>query len=321
MDTGDDTRPDQRASTPETLQLRAATRALRLHLDELPIDYSERVPPDRFLTGMAFMLARNRYACAESMIGAGFGGTVIGSIARSVLTDGLRWLWIAQGPATRRRCILGDLLAERGRVAALLDDDCPTRTRWLMPAPPVADLGGGSHTWLDAPCVPGQEMLLNEVFGARAAEGPATTGGELAGFVAQAHEMLDLAGLRGVALILAQAGHGNYLGQRSALAGDGTPGFDLRPDHEALFMHTAAVGVYCVLVGAAVAAPGAWPYDVNRTGFMGAAAALTAEVAASATQVHGLAAKNKPRRPPTETAGRRAAAPPPPSRGGRGRRR
>lgn len=143
VSTGDDTRPDGRASTPETLRLRAATRALRLHLDELPIDYSDAVPPDRFLAGMAFMFARNRYACAESMIGAGFGGTVIGgAIARSILTEGLRWLWIAKDPASRRRCILGDLLEERSRVAAVLDTDASTMTRWLMPVPPVADLTG-----------------------------------------------------------------------------------------------------------------------------------------------------------------------------------
>jgi hypothetical protein len=76
----EDHRPDMRSVSPATSRLRAATRALRLHLDELPVDYSEAVPPDRFVTGLAFMFARNRYACAESMIGSGFGGTVIGAV-------------------------------------------------------------------------------------------------------------------------------------------------------------------------------------------------------------------------------------------------
>lgn len=131
--TTDDTRPDGRISTPENLDLRAATRAFRLHLDELPVGYDERVSPDHFLSGLASVFARNRYAWTESMIGSGFGGTVIGGIARSLLIDGLRWLWIAQEP-DRRRCILGDLLAERNRIAYLLSSDTgPSLTRFLIP--------------------------------------------------------------------------------------------------------------------------------------------------------------------------------------------
>lgn len=295
MTTGDDTRPDGRISTRETLKLRAATRVFRLHLDELPVDYDEQVSPDRFLTGLAFMFARNRYGCAESMIGSGFGGTVIGAIARSVLVDGLRWLWIAQDP-DRRTCILGDLLEQRSRIASLLrSDSCPTLTRFLIPVPPVADLTGASRTWLDARSVPDDDALLDELFATPvgAAGAKRRDAGELAGFLDQAHQMLDLAGLRGAAMVLAHAGHGNYLGQRSTLAEDGVPGFDLRADHEALFMHTAAVGTFAVLAGTAAAAPDAWPHDVNRTDFLTTAAKLAGVVAAAATPIHGLVAKTK----------------------------
>src|SRR4051794_20642212 len=88
------TRPDGRMPSPELLDLRRATRALRLHLDELPIDFDERLSGDRFLAGFAFMSGRQRFDCADSMIGAGFGGTVLGALARSLFVDGLRWLWI-----------------------------------------------------------------------------------------------------------------------------------------------------------------------------------------------------------------------------------
>jgi hypothetical protein len=87
VSSGDEQWPDGRAATPETVRLRRATRALRLHLDELPIDYDLDAPGDRFLARWAFMFTRQRYACADSMIGAGFGGTVIGSLARSVFVD------------------------------------------------------------------------------------------------------------------------------------------------------------------------------------------------------------------------------------------
>ena len=88
---GDEMRPDGRAPTPETRKLRVTTRALRYHLDTLPIEYDLDVSSDRFLAGLAFMFARQRYDCADSLIGAGFGGTVLGSIARSLFVDGLRW--------------------------------------------------------------------------------------------------------------------------------------------------------------------------------------------------------------------------------------
>jgi predicted ArsR family transcriptional regulator len=42
-------RPDGRAPTPETRKLRVTTRALRYHLDTLPIEYDLDVSSDRFL--------------------------------------------------------------------------------------------------------------------------------------------------------------------------------------------------------------------------------------------------------------------------------
>jgi len=295
VNTGDDTRPDGRVSSPETLRLRAATRALRLHIIELPVDYSEAVAPDRFLAGMAFMFARNRYECAESMVGAGFGGTVVGAIARGVLNEGLRWLWIARNPSVRRRCLLGDLLEERNRVAAVLDTDADTLIRWLMPVPPVADLTGASRTWLDADRLPDEDALLDELLMVHDEGEVPVPEDDLSSAMKQAEQLLDFAGLRGAAMVLAHAGHGNYLGQRSTLTHDGSPGFDLRADHEALFMHAAAVGVYCVLVGSTVSTPEAWPHDVDRADFLATAGSLTAEVAAAAAPIHGLSAKPRPR--------------------------
>lgn len=298
MATGDDTRPDGRASTVETLRLRAATRALRLHLDNLPDDYNEAVPPDRFIAGMAFMSARNRYDCAESMIGAGFGGTIIGAVARSVFVDGLRWLWIGQNPTQRRKCLLGDLLSERNRIAKVLNDDnCAATTRWLMPVPPVADLTGASRTWLDAPTLPSEEQLLDQLLLGPAPSQPPSLGlpaDPISDFIGRANQMLDMAGLRGAAMVLAQASHGSYLGQRSTLTEDGTPGFDVRADHEALFMQAAAVGVFATLVGTAAAVPDGWPHDVERDPFVEKAAVLAAEVSDAAVAIHRLAAKAKP---------------------------
>ncbi len=127
---GDDNRPDGRTTTSETEALRVATRALREHLDELPVDYNLNMPGDRFLAGLAFMFARQRYDCADSMIGAGFGGTVLGFMARSLFVDGLRWLWIGQDPE-RRRSLLGDLLKERNHlciqfeISQLFSRSCP----------------------------------------------------------------------------------------------------------------------------------------------------------------------------------------------------
>ena len=74
-----DDRPDGRIASSELIQLRASTRALRNHLDQLPIDYAHDLTGDRVLAGMSFNFARQQYACAESLIGAGMGGTVLGA--------------------------------------------------------------------------------------------------------------------------------------------------------------------------------------------------------------------------------------------------
>jgi hypothetical protein len=50
-------------------------------------------------------------------------------------------------------------------------------------------------------------------------------------------------------MVLAHAGHGNYLGLQSCLTGDGAADHDLRADHEALFMQIAAIGGHRCGVG------------------------------------------------------------------------
>lgn len=278
--------------------MRAATRALRVYLDDLPIDYDERVPPEKFLTGIAFMVARNRYGCADSMIGSGFGGTVVGAIARSILTDGLRWLWVAQSQ-DRDPCILGDLLEERSRIASVVPSEAEVRTRLLMPIPPVADLTGASQQWVSAPATPHEDALLDDLLSSPTDASTRRTSPrpdlppEVAKALLRARQFFDLAGLRGAAAVLAHAGHGNYLGQRSTLTSDGTPGFDLRVDHEALFMHVAAVGVFAVLAGTAAVNPELWPQDTDREEFLTTATALVDEVTQAAPAVHRIGARSR----------------------------
>ena len=302
MNAPDDMRPDGRAFTSETRRLRIATRALRLHLDELPIDYRLDVSADHFLTGLAFMSSRQRYDCAESMIGAGFGGTVLGSLARSVFVDGLRWLWIGQEPGRHRR-LLGDLLEERNRLCKLIDQAdicCPNLSRWLMPLPDVADLTGQSLTWLDARPMPGEEDLLDDFLAGAAALSPSppAPNREQSVLLRRVGPLLDMAGLRGAVMILAHAGHGNYLGLLNSLTEDGAIGHDLRADHEALFMQVAAAGVTATLLGTAAALPDFWPDDVDRDSFLNRAVDLAADVAAAAAPIHRLgAARPAPTRP------------------------
>jgi hypothetical protein len=277
-------RPDGRTPSPELVELRKATRALRLHLDELPIDFNEGLTGDRFLAGLAFMSGRQRYDCAESMIGAGFGGTVLGALARSVFVDGLRWLWILEAPATRRLSILGDLLEERSHICTVLrttGSSCGNLPRWLMPLPDIADLTGQSMTWLNAPTIPEELALLDDYL----THAPAT----VAAADDRVRKVLDLAGLRGAVAVLAHAGHGNYLGLQSSLTLDGAPGHDLRPDHEALFMHVAAAGVTATLLGTAAAVPELWPHDVDQGSFLDETLRLAAEIADAARPLHKLA--------------------------------
>lgn len=294
MTVGDEVRPDGRVVPPETLQLRVATRSLRYHLDELPIDYDHGASGDRFLAGLAFMFGRQRYDCADSMIGAGFGGTVLGAIARSLFVDGLRWLWIGEQP-DRRRCLLGDLLQERSRICVVLEQtgaSCPILPRWFMPLPDIADLSGQSLTWLDAPTTPSEDELLDD-FLARSGAGLSPVDDEHAVLLRRTRRLLDMPGLRGSVMVLAHAGHGNYLGLQSSLTDDGAPGHDLRTDHEALFMQVAAVGVTATLLGAAAAVPELWPSDVERDSFLQKAVDLAADVTAAAVPIHRLSASRR----------------------------
>jgi len=291
MSNGDEMRPDGRVLTPETRKLRVATRALRYHLDALPIDYDLDVSGDRFLAGLAFMFARQRYDCTDSMIGAGFGATVLGSIARSLFVDGLRWLWIGVQPE-RRRSLLGDLLEERNRICVVLEEtdaSCPILARWFMPLPDVADLTGQSLTWLDAPSMPSENELLHDFLAKSDIDpSPSQTDGVNAALLLRAGTLLDMAGLRGAVMVLAHAGHGNYLGLQSSLTDDGAPGHDLRADHEALFMQVAAVGVTATLLGTANAMPEVWPSDAQQEPFLQKAVDLAEDVTTAAVAIHRL---------------------------------
>lgn len=287
---GGEMRPDGRAPTPQMRTLRVATRALRYHLAALPIDYDLDASGDRFLAGLSFMFARQRYDCADSMIGAGFGGTVLGSIARSLFIDGLRWLWIGVQPE-RRRTLLGSMLEERNRICVLLEEtdaSCPILARWFMPVP-VMDLTGHSLAWLDAPTMPNEEELLNDFLtSVDFARLSLEANGEHSKLLRQARWLLDVAGLRGAVMVLSHAGHGNYLGLQSSLTQDGTPGHDLRPDHEALFMEVAAVGVTTTLLGTAAAIPELWPSEVQQQAFLERAVELVTNVTTASSAIHGL---------------------------------
>ncbi|MEW9554053.1 hypothetical protein [Nonomuraea sp. NPDC050783] len=292
-DTSDASRPDGRVSSPETLHLRAATRALRLHLDKLPVDFHFWGPGDQFLAECAFPFARQRYDCAESMIGAGFGGTVLGSLARSLFDDGLRWLWIGDDPANRRSALLGSMLEERNRVCMTLEwnhASCPILPRWFAPILGVTDLTGSSEMWLRAPAVPDPATLLNAFLSGVHLIHVAPD--EL---LDAARGLLDLAGLRGAVMVLAHAGHGNLLGTQSSFTERGGIGHDLRPDHEALYLQVAAVGVTLTLIGVSRAIPESWPDEVPQRSFLVETLRLTTEIVNAATVIHGLRAPKKPR--------------------------
>jgi hypothetical protein len=273
-------------ASPEIIKLRAMTRALRLHLDDLPIDYNIGLGPDQFLAGISFNFARQRYGCAESLIGAGMGGVVLGAIARSLFVDGLRWRWVAEDPLARRRLLLGDLLEERNNICEAIrksNVDLQNLARWLMPMPPVADLTGESLNWLDTPTFPDDDALLTDFL--NSAGHNAETAPE-----SDPMHLLDAAGMRGAILVLAFAGHGNFLGLQSCLTEDGRPGHDLRDVYEALFMHAAAVGTVTVLHGSAAAVPALWPGDVEQEPFLVKAMDLALNVAEAARPIHRLVA-------------------------------
>jgi hypothetical protein len=102
-----------------------------------------------------------------------------------------------------------------------------------------------------------------------------------------------MAGLRGAVMVLAHAGHGNYLGLQSSLTDDGAPGHDLRADHEALFMQVAAVGVTATLLGSAAAVPELWPADVQREPFLQRAVDLAADVTTASVAIHRLSTSRR----------------------------
>ncbi|WP_137843750.1 hypothetical protein [Microbacterium sp. 2FI] len=253
------------------------------------MDYNSGSGPDRFLAGISFNFARQRYGCAESLIGSGMGGVVLGAISRSVLVDGLMWRWVAADPSTRRLILLGGLLRERSGICDAADKGGVTITnlpRWLMPIPPVAGLAG-LEAWWDNPQMPDADALLEDFLNTAGDPNAAPSGDPM--------HLLDAAGLRGAVLVLAFAGHGNFLGLQSCLTEDGQPGHDLRDVYEALFMHAAAVGVLAVLHGTAATVPELWPQDVEQEQFMQDAIAFGQEIADSARPIHRLVAP-RPRR-------------------------
>lgn len=250
-------------------------------------------PGDQFLSESAFPFARWRFGCAASLLGSGIGGTVVGALARSLFDDGLRWQWIGQSPAERRPTLLSGMLHERDRICGYLEEHdvgCLNLARWFVPLSGVTDLTGSSLDWLSAPDPPGAEELLDAYLASSpAVPDPAQlTGGRVQDLLETARGMLAVSGLRGAVMVLAHAGHGSLLGMQSSVTADGVPGHDLRADHEALFMHVAAVGVTVTLLGACCAVPESWPSEVDQAGFLGTAVQLTQEVVQAANAVHGL---------------------------------
>lgn len=304
MNDADSPNPHGRTVSPETQRLRSAARSLVVHFASVPINVDFDGSSEDFLTSMAMMFARQRYGCAESLVGIGFGGTVMGSLARSLFEDGLRWRWIAQDPEHRRTALLGDLLEERSRIAQVLadtDSTCPILTRWLMPLPDVADLTCASMTWLDAPVTPNEKQLLDDLLARPTAESAAATDVEPTPQIGAA--LLDIAGVRGIAEVLAFAGHGNYLGLQSSLTADGPIGFDARADYEALFIHAAAVGSVVTFLGASAIDSRAWPDGVDQMAFLDTATSLAQEVAEAAIAIHGLVAPRPVRVEPARATG------------------
>ncbi|WP_327591537.1 hypothetical protein [Streptomyces chartreusis] len=288
---GHDPRPDGREPSAATVRLRATTRTLRAHLDELPAVFHFDGPGDQFFAESAFPFARWRYACADSLLGSGFGGTVVGALARSLFDDGLRWQWIGQAPAERRPALLSSLLEERNRICGYLaehDVSCPNLARWFVPLNGVTDLTG-SFSWLSAPPLPDEQALLDMFLASSpATAAPATQTDRPEDLLAAAGRMLAVSGVHGAATILAHAGHGNLLGLQSSMAADGVPGHDLRADHEALFMHVATVGVTVTLLGVCAAAPECWPEEVDQAAYLTTTMQLTQDVVLAASAVHSL---------------------------------
>ncbi|WP_344517834.1 hypothetical protein, partial [Streptomyces pulveraceus] len=185
------------------------------------------------------------------------------------------------------------MLEERDRICGFLADhevSCPNRARWFVPLHGVTDLSGTSLAALSAPSLPDPTQLL-DLFLASSPARPAPSAlvsGSIEGLLKAAKGMLAMPGLRGAVMVLGHAGHGNLLGLQSSIAPGGVPGHDLRDDHEALFMHVAAVGVAVTLLGVCAAVPECWPPEIEQAGFLGTLLQMTEDVVAAARAVHGL---------------------------------
>jgi len=262
-----------------------------MHLDKLPVDFDLNVSSDRVLAGFVFVSARHRYACAESLIGAGFGGMTMGSLSRSLFDDGLRWIWIGDDP-NRLRLIDGQLLDERSRICQTLDNEgctCPNLRSWLEPITgllPIAPVSGAT------PALPSDQDLIAGVSDVGLVPGSSRPDPLLEAAAA----LLDRPELRGAGKALSFAGHGSYLGLMSGLSETGLPGFDLRFDHEALYMQMAAAGVVAAAIGSSAIARHWWPLEVDRNAFLERALELASSVVDTATVVHGLTSHRSPQR-------------------------
>lgn len=298
----DDVRPDGRDAPDDVIRLRRATRALRLHLDTLPVDFNLGAIPDRFLNGLAFVSARNRYDYVESLIGAGFGGTAMGAISRGLLVDALKWEWISSRPQ-RLKSLPAELLRERDGICSLLDQTrttCPILTRWLQPLPVIAGLTGQAQGWALLDPLPSDARLLADFLAAREDSiSPLTS--RWTPLLVRSRSLLASAELHGSSMVLAHSGHGNYLGLLSSVAEGGGIGFDLRFDHESLFMQVAAIGVVGTLVGSLAADSSWWPKEVLAHDFADKALDLASEVSARAVVVHKLVGRPGNRTPKSRT--------------------
>jgi hypothetical protein len=163
---------------------------------------------------------------------------------------------------------MGSMLEERNRICGYVADhdvSFPNLARWFVPLSGVTDLSGSSLAALSAPPLPDEQELLDTFLESPApTAAPAVVGSRVEDLLDAARGMLAMSGLRGAVMVLGHAGHGNLLGLQSSLAAGGVPGHDLRADHEALFMHVAAVGVTVTLLGVCSAVPECWPPEVDQ---------------------------------------------------------
>ena len=143
---------------------------------------------------------------------------MIGSLARSLFVDGLRWLWIGVAPASRRIRLLGSMMEERNRICLTLERynaSCPILPRWLAPLVGITDLTGASTAWLQAPKHAHESELLDMFLAGRHHTAESSTS-----LLGEGARLLNIAGIRGAVLILSHTGHGNLLGLQESLDGN-----------------------------------------------------------------------------------------------------